>query len=38
VEQTTPLPAETLESGKHNEIAFQVARESATHASYTLTK
>ncbi len=38
VEQTTPLPAETLESGKHNEIAFQVARESAIHASYTLTK
>ena len=38
VEQTTPLPAETLESGKHNEIAFQVTRESATHAGYTLSK
>jgi len=38
VEQSTPLPAETLESGRHNEIAFQVARESATHAVYTLVK
>jgi hypothetical protein len=32
------LPAETLETGKHNEISFQVARESATHAVYTLAK
>ncbi len=38
VEQSTPLPAETLESGRHNEIAFQVARESATRAVYTLVK
>lgn len=38
VEQTTPLPAETLEAGKHNEITFQVARESATKAVYTLVK
>ena len=38
VEQTTPLPAETLETGKHNEITFQVARESATRAVYTLVK
>jgi hypothetical protein len=38
VEQNTPLPAETLETGKHNEIAFQVARESATRAVYTLVK
>ncbi|MGA2132569.1 MAG: beta-galactosidase [Bryobacteraceae bacterium] len=36
VEQTTPLPAETLGSGKHNEIALDVARPSATHAVYTL--
>jgi hypothetical protein len=38
VEQTTPLPAETLETGKHNEITFQVARESAARAVYTLVK
>jgi len=38
VEQTIPLPAETLESGRHNEINFRVARESATHAVYTLAK
>jgi len=38
VEQTTPLPAETLETGKHDEIAFQVSRESATRAVYTLVK
>jgi hypothetical protein len=38
VEQNTPLPAETLETGKHNEITFQVARESATRAVYTLVK
>jgi hypothetical protein len=36
VEQSTPLPAETLESGRHNEIAFQVQRDSATRAVYTL--
>ena len=38
VEQNTPLPLETLESGKRNEIAFQVAREAGTRAVYTLTK
>jgi hypothetical protein len=38
VEQNTPLPAETLQTGKHNEISFQVARESATRAVYTLGK
>jgi hypothetical protein len=38
VEQTTPLPAETLETGKHNEITLQVARESASRAVYTLVK
>jgi len=38
VEQTTPLPPETLETGKHNEITLQVARESATRAAYTLLK
>ena len=38
VEQNTPLPVETLETGKHNEIAFQVQRESATRAIYTLVK
>jgi hypothetical protein len=38
IEQTTPLPPEILETGKHNEITFQVARESATRAVYTLAK
>jgi len=38
VEQTVPLPAETLETGRHDEIAFQVSRESATRAVYTLIK
>jgi hypothetical protein len=38
IEQTTPLPPETLESGKHNDIAFQVQRESSTRAVYTLAK
>ena len=38
VEQNTPLPAETLETGKHNEITLQVSRESATHAAYALVK
>jgi len=38
VEQNTPLPAGTLESGKHNDITLQVARESATRTVYTLTK
>ena len=36
VEQSAPLPAETLESGKHNEIALEVKRLSANHAIYTL--
>jgi glycosyl hydrolase family 35 len=38
VEQSTALPAETLESGRHNEIAFQVQRASATRAVYTLSQ
>jgi hypothetical protein len=38
VEQNTPLPVETLESGKHNEISFQVARETGARAMYTLVK
>ena len=38
VEQTTPLPAETLESGKHNEITFQVERKSANRSVYSLGK
>ena len=38
VEQNTPLPAETLETGKHNEITLQVSRESATRAEYALVK
>ncbi len=38
VEQTTPMPAETIESGKHNEITLQVARESATRTTYSLLK
>jgi hypothetical protein len=36
VEQTTTLPADTLESAKHNEIAFEVKRLSANKAIYTL--
>jgi hypothetical protein len=36
VEQTAPLPAETLETGKHNEITLHVSRESANRAVYTL--
>ena len=38
VEQTTPLPGETLASGKHNDIDLQVTRESSSRAVYTLTK
>jgi hypothetical protein len=38
VEQTTPLPVETLETGKHDEISFQVSRESASRAVYTMVK
>jgi hypothetical protein len=38
VDQSTPLPAETLETGRHNEIALHVARESSTRAVYTLVK
>jgi len=38
LEQSTPLPAETLETGKHNEITLQIARESPTRAVYTLAK
>jgi hypothetical protein len=36
VEQGTPLPADTLETGKHNEITLQVTRESGGRAVYTL--
>ncbi|HTQ58042.1 MAG TPA: beta-galactosidase [Bryobacteraceae bacterium] len=36
VEQTTPLPPDTLTPGKHNEITVEVAHRSATHAVYTL--
>ena len=38
MDQNTPLPAETLETGKHNEITFQVTRESAHRAVYALIK
>jgi hypothetical protein len=38
VEQTTALPAETLETGRHNEIGLHVARESANRAVYALDK
>lgn len=38
VEQTTPLPAETLGTGKHDEITFRVSRESANRAVYSLVK
>jgi hypothetical protein len=38
IEQSSALPAETLESGKHNEITLRVTRESSSHASYTLEK
>jgi len=38
VEQNSPLPAETLETGKRNEITFQAVRESSTRAVYSLAK
>ena len=38
VEQNTPLPAETLPGGKVNEVTFEVHRESATRAVYSLRK
>ena len=38
VEQTTPLPPETLQTGKHDQIIFQVSRESPTRAAYALVK
>ena len=38
VEQTAPLAPETLATGKHNDITFQVTRESATRAVYSLQK
>jgi hypothetical protein len=38
VEQSTPLGAETLETGKHNEVTLRVTRESATRAVYTVMK
>jgi Glycosyl hydrolases family 35 len=34
IEQTTPLPAEALPTGKTGNIVFRVTRESATHAVY----
>lgn len=38
IEQSTNLPAETLKAGKRNEVNFEVKRESASRAIYTLTK
>jgi hypothetical protein len=38
VAQTTPLPAETLEPGKKNEITLEVRRESPLRALYSLTR
>ncbi|MFN7997904.1 MAG: beta-galactosidase [Bryobacteraceae bacterium] len=38
IEQTTPLPEETLQSGKRNEITFKVAREAGARATYTMSK
>jgi hypothetical protein len=38
VEQSAPLPPETLETGKHNEITFRVLRESPSRAVYSLAK
>jgi len=38
VEQTMPLRPETLQTGKHDQIIFQVSRESPTRAAYTLVK
>ena len=38
VEQGAPLAGETLESGKHNEVTLEVARESATREVYKLRK
>lgn len=38
VEQSTALPAETLESGKQNEVTLQIKRESANRAVYNLSK
>jgi len=38
VEQTTPLPAAPLETGKHNEITLRVTHRSSTRAVYTLSK
>jgi Glycosyl hydrolases family 35 len=38
IEQDTPLPAETLETGKHHEITLRVTRESAARAVYSLVK
>ena len=38
VEQSAPLGAETLETGKHNEVTLRVSRESAMRAVYTVVK
>jgi hypothetical protein len=38
LEQTAPLAAETLVSGKHNEVRLHVERESPTRAAYTISK
>lgn len=38
VEQNTPLPGASLETGRHNEITFQVTHESASRAIFSLVK
>lgn len=38
LEQTAPLGAETLETGKHNEVTLRVERESPARASYSISK
>jgi hypothetical protein len=36
VEQTTPLPPEKLQTGKKNEVIFNVTRETPSRAIYTI--
>jgi len=36
VEQTTPLPAETLQTGKTGNVVFRITRESPTRAVYSI--
>lgn len=38
IEQSSPLPAETLKTLKQNEVTLEVNRQSANHASYSLRK